>query len=147
PLLSQAINYAAQTDETNGILFAYHGLTGGYEGRYSITPYYNKIKEYNDMERRDIWEYELNLNSDEIKRLLYHQFEIKDYYADYFFFTENCSYNLLWLLQAARREANLVDKFGIKAIPIDTIRVVEDAGFVEKISFRPSKSNKDKRDC
>lgn len=142
PLLSQAINYAAQTDETNGILFAYHGLTGGYEGRYSITPYYNKIKEYNDMERRDIWEYELNLNSDEIKRLLYHQFEIKDYYADYFFFTENCSYNLLWLLQAARREANLVDKFGIKAIPIDTIRVVEDAGFVEKISFRPSKSKK-----
>jgi hypothetical protein len=142
PLLSQAINYAAQTDETNGILFAYHGLTGGYEGRYSITSYYNKIKEYNDMERRDIWEYELNLNIDEIKRLLYHQFEIKDYYADYFFFTKNCSYNLLWLLQAARADANLVDKFGIKAIPIDTIRVIKDEGFVEKVLFRPSKSKK-----
>ncbi len=142
PLLAQAINYAAQTQETNGILFAYHGLTGGYEGRYSITPYYNKIKEYNDMERRDIWEYELNLNIDEIKRLLYHQFEIKDYYADYFFFTENCSYNLLWLLQAAREDTNLVDKFGLKAIPIDTIRAVKNDGFIEKVSFRPSKSKK-----
>ena len=142
PLLSQAINYAAQTQETNGFLFAYHGLTGGYEGRYSITPYYDKIKEYNDMERRDIWEYELNLDEEEVKRLLYHQFELKDYYADYFFFTENCSYNLLWLLQVARAEAELVDKFGIKAIPIDTIRVVKDEGFVKSISFRPSKSKK-----
>ncbi len=142
PLLSQAINYAAQTQETNGLLFAYHGLTGGYEGKYSITPYYDKIKEYNDMERRDIWEYALNLNEEEIKRLLYHQFELKDYYADYFFFSENCSYNLLWLLQAARVDANLVDRFSIKAIPIDTIRAVHDEDFVKGVSFRPSKSKK-----
>jgi hypothetical protein len=141
-LLSQAINYAAQTQESNGLLFAYNGLTGGYEGRYSITPYYNKIKEYNDMERRDIWEYELNLSEEEILKLLYHQFEIKDYYADYFFFTENCSYNLLWLLQVARADVELVDKFGIKAIPIDTIRAVNDADFIKSVSFRPSKSKK-----
>ncbi len=145
PLISQAINYAAQTRESNGLLFAYHGLTGGYDGKYSITPYYEKIKEYNDMERRDIWEYDLNLNEEEIKQLLYHQFELKDYSADYFFFTENCSYNLLWLLESARSSAHLTDKFNIKAIPIDTIRAVQNEGFVKEVLFRPSKSKKIKK--
>lgn len=142
PLISQAINYAAQTRESNGVLFAYHGLTGGYKGRYSITPYYEKIKEYNDMERRDIWEYELNLSIEEIRRLLYHQFELKAHYADYFFFTENCSYNLLWLLEAARVGVKITDKFHLKAIPIDTIRAVKDEGFVSEVVYRASKSKK-----
>lgn len=142
PLISQAINYAAQTDETNGLIYAYQGLVGGYEGRYSILPYYDKIKEYNDMERRDIWEYELNLDKKEIKKLIYHQYELRDIYADYFFFTQNCSYNLLWLLQAARDNTHMVNKFKYKAIPIDTIRVIKEEGFIGNVKFRPSKSRK-----
>jgi len=142
PLISQAVNYAAQTDETNGLIYAYQGLVGGYEGRYSIFPYYKKIKEYNDMERRDIWEYELNLSTEEIKKLMYHQYELKDIYSDYFFFTENCSYNLLWLLQAARENSRLIDRFSYKAIPIDTIRAIKDEGFIKSVNFRPSKSRK-----
>jgi hypothetical protein len=142
PLISQAINYAAQTDETNGLIYAYQGLVGGYEGRYSILPYYDKIKEYNDMERRDIWEYELNLDEKEIKKLMYHQYELRNIYADYFFFTENCSYNLLWLLEAARDDVSVVNKFKYKAIPIDTIRAIKEEGFVENVKFRPSKSRK-----
>ena len=36
PLISNAINYAAKTTDTNGFIFAYKGLFGEYEGRYSI---------------------------------------------------------------------------------------------------------------
>ena len=64
PLISNAINYAAKTDEKNGLIFAYNGLFGGYEGRYSIMPYYEKIKEYNNLEQRDVWEYDLNLSQE-----------------------------------------------------------------------------------
>jgi len=142
PLISNAIDYAAITDETNGFLYAYNGLSGNYEGRYSITSYYDKIKEYNDMERRDIWEYELNLTQEEIKLLLYHQFEFRDIYADYFFFNENCSYNLLWLFESAREGVVLIDDFSIKAIPIDTIRAVKKAGFIDGVVYRPSKTKK-----
>jgi len=35
-------------------------------------PYYLKVREYNDMENRDVWEYELNLSPEEIDRLLMH---------------------------------------------------------------------------
>ena len=62
PLISNAINYAAKTDEKNGLIFAFQGIFGGYEGRYSILPYYEKLKEYNNLEQRDVWEYDLNLN-------------------------------------------------------------------------------------
>ncbi len=141
-LISNAMDYAAQTDENNGLLYAYNGLMGGYKGRYSISPYYDKIKEYNDMERRDIWEYELKLNKKEIKRLLAHQHELKDIYSDYFFFTQNCSYNLLWLLEAAKPSLKLVNQFNFKSIPIDTLRAIEDSGQLGKFKFRPSKSKK-----
>ena len=54
-LLAYAINYAANTNETNGIAFAVNGLFGGYPGAFSIMPYYLKVREYNDLENRDIW--------------------------------------------------------------------------------------------
>ncbi|MCH9814046.1 MAG: DUF4105 domain-containing protein [Epsilonproteobacteria bacterium] len=142
PLISNAINYAAHTDESNGFLYAYHGLTGGYEGRYSILPYYDKIKEYNDMERRDIWEYALDLNATEIKKLLYHYYEIKESYADYYFFNENCSYALLWLLESAREGLHLTDNFEFKVIPIDTVRLLASKGLIKKRLFRASKSKR-----
>ncbi len=139
-LTANAVNYAAKTAETNGLVFAYKGLFGGYEGRYSVLPYYKKIKEYNNLERRDIWEYSLNLKPEELQRLLRHLYELRDVYADYYFFTENCSYNLLWLLEIARPGVRLVEQFHLKAIPIDTIRAVKKAGLITDTHFRPSKT-------
>ncbi len=145
PLTSYAINYAAQTDETSGLIYTYYGLFGGYEGRYSMMEYYKKIKEYSDLEQRDIWEYKLKLSQDEIQKLLLHLFELKDIYADYFFFTENCSYNLLWLLEVAKESVSLTDDFNYKAIPIDTIRAIEKANLIESANYRPSKAKKIKK--
>ncbi|MFX4232194.1 DUF4105 domain-containing protein, partial [Aliarcobacter butzleri] len=61
-------------------------------------PYYEKIKEYNNLVQRDVWEYDLNLSQEEINKLVLHTWVLKDSYANYYFFKENCSYNVLWLL-------------------------------------------------
>ncbi len=142
PLISNAINYAAATNETNGLIFAYKGLFGGYEGRYSILPYYEKIKEYNNLEQRDIWEYDLDLNQEEINRLVLHTFELKDSYSDYFFFKENCSYNVLWLLEIARSDLNLVNKFDFKTVPLDSIKILQDYDLINNTNFRYSSMRK-----
>jgi len=142
PLLSYAVNYAAQTTDDNAFVYAYQGLFGGYKGRYSIAPYYKKLNEYSNLEQRDIWEYTLNLSPKEIKRLVLHIFEIRHFYADYFFLAENCSYNLLWLLEVAKNNVNLTHKFNHKAIPIDTLRAVILEKLVKKITYRPSKRKK-----
>lgn len=142
PLISNAINYAAKTNETNGLVFAYKGIFGGYEGRYSILPYYQKIKEYNNLEQRDIWEYKLDFTKDEIEKLLLHTFEIKDIYSDYFFFLENCSYNLLWLLEVSKKDLELVNNFSVKTIPIDTIKLLEEKKLIKSSRYRYSKMKK-----
>jgi hypothetical protein len=138
PLIGEAVNYAAQTDETNGLIYTYRGLTGGYRGFYSVLPYYKKIKEYSAMEQRDMWEYRLDLDDEEIRRMLYHLYELQGVYGDYYFFTKNCSYNLLWLLQSSDAAPMMTDAFSYKAIPIDTIRALKDAGLIRSVYFRPS---------
>ncbi len=139
PMLGEAVNYAARTEEENGLIYTYNGLFGGYKGYYSVLPYYKKIKEYSAMEQRDMWEYTLNLDSDEIKRLLYHLYELRGISGDYYFFTKNCSYNLLWLLESAKIDTYLPDQFRYKAIPVDTIRAVKDKKLIDHTRFRPSK--------
>ena len=139
PLLSYAVNYAAQTTEDNGFVYAYQGLFGGYKGRYSIDPYYKKLKEYSDLEQRDVWEYTLDLTQAQIDRMVLHIFEIRHFYADYFFLSENCSYNLLWLIEVAKEQSILIKQFTHKAIPIDTLRAVVSQGLIKKELYRPSK--------
>jgi len=51
----------AESPTRHRVLFAINALIGVYPGMFSIMPYYLKVREYNDLENRDIWEYELNL--------------------------------------------------------------------------------------
>jgi hypothetical protein len=142
-LFSYAVNYSAFTDETNGFLFAFRGIFGFYKGLYSILPYYEKIKEYNNLDNRDMWEYRLNLSEEEVKRMVRHIWELKEIYSHYYFFDENCSYNLLLLLETARPEANLTDELPAWIIPLETIRAVESAGMnTEGAGYRPSRATK-----
>lgn len=141
PLLSYAVNYAANGDERDGLAYALRGLTGLYAGQFTNAPYYLRIREYNDLENRDIWEYELNLSSAEIERLLAHTWELGPTRFDYYFFDENCSYHLLSLLDAARPELALTERFTWWAIPLDTVRAVtQTPGLLRHIRYRPSNS-------
>lgn len=138
-LLAYAINFAANANETNGVAFAVNGLFGGYPGAFSILPYYAKVREYSDLENRDIWEYELNLTPEELDLVLMHAWELGSAYFQYFFFDENCSYHLLGLLQVARPELDLTGQFRWWAIPSDTVRAVtRHPGLVKKTIYRPA---------
>ncbi|MDE2077735.1 MAG: DUF4105 domain-containing protein [Burkholderiales bacterium] len=141
PLLSYAINYAANGNEAEGLAFAFKGLMGLYPGQFTNSPYYLRIRDYNDLENRDIWEYDLNLTPTEIDRMLAHAWELGPTRFDYFFFDENCSYHLLALLDAARPGLDLTDQFTWWAIPIDTVRAVtRTPGLLKAVHYRPSNS-------
>lgn len=140
-LLSHAINYAASVDKDkeNGFMFAIKGLFGGYYGEYSLLPYYEKLKQYRDTEQRDIWEYNLNLTKEETIKMVNHIWELKDTYSDYYFFDENCSYNMLWLLEIARPSVNLRDKFFFQVSPPETIFEITKQNLIKSKEYRPSK--------
>lgn len=138
-LLAYAVNYAAQADAKNPFTFAYKGLTGGYPGVFSLMPYYEKVKEYSDMENRDLWEYQLNLTPDEVSLLLSHLWELRSVEFPYYFLTRNCSFQLLALLEVARPGLTMRKDFPVQAIPTDTVRrALQEPGMLRKLTYRPA---------
>lgn len=137
--LSYALNFGATVpDDAGGFSYALRGLTGGYPGNFAANPYFEKIKEYNQLENRDLWEYTLNLNQSEIDFMLAHMWELKGVNFDYFFFDENCSFRLLELLDVARPNLELVKEFTLTTMPLDTIRTVKNAGLITDVHYRAS---------
>jgi hypothetical protein len=139
-LLARSVNYSARTTESRGLVFAAKGLFGFYNGYYEFHPYYIRVQQYSDISMRDIWEYPLNLTDDEVLRLVRHVWELQEVYTRYYFFDDNCSYNLLHLLEAARPAARLTEHFRLYAIPLDTIRAVDAAGLIAGRVYRPSRA-------
>jgi hypothetical protein len=138
-LLAYAVNSAAATDETNGLTFAIQGLIGGYPGTFSVLPYYIKVREYSDLENRDLWEYALALKPEEVERVVRHLWELLPAYYQYYFFDENCAYHLLGLLQVARPELELTRPFRWWALPSDTVRILaQQPGLVANVVYRPA---------
>ncbi|MCB5161013.1 DUF4105 domain-containing protein [Marinomonas algarum] len=142
PLLDYAVNYAANHDpEDNQLVFSYKGLTGGYPGVISITPFHQKVKEYNFLENRDIWEYKLDFSQEEVNQFVRHVWEMRNTYIEYYFFSENCSYQLLAMLDASSDKLNTTKDFSLWAIPADTVRALKEADLIQDISYRPSIAN------
>jgi hypothetical protein len=138
-LLSYSVNFAANADPTdNELVFSYKGLAGGYPGVVSVLPYYVKVNEYSHLEYRDVWEYELNLTKEEVDQFVRHIWETKDTEFDYFFFDENCSYRLLALLDAASERIDVTDDFNLMAVPVDTIRKLDEHELITHVEYRPS---------
>ncbi len=138
-LLAWTVNFAAHADEGRGLGFAINGVFGGYPGKFTLAPYYERVKAYSDIENRDIWEYELDYNSDEVDFMLLHLWELLPAYFDYYFIDENCSYHLLALLQAARPKVNLTKSFYWDATPADTVRALASVpGLLKNVHYRPS---------
>ena len=138
-LLSYAVNYGAETGTDNGFLFAALGLTGGYPGTYAVEPYYELVKRYSDIENRDMYEFQLDFSEEEVARMVAHLWEMRGHYSDYYFFDENCSYQLLFLFDVARPSLDLAGDFALHVIPVDSVRsVLEREGLFKSATFRPS---------
>jgi hypothetical protein len=140
-LLDTGINYGAMTEGAGPVLFAIGGLAGWFSGNYNAVPYYYKVREYNDYETRDLWTYQLDMTQEEIDMVVDIIWELAHSKFDYYFLTENCSYHVLSILEAARPSLKLHDYLPrLYTIPSETLKALQASGIVWKISFRPSAS-------
>lgn len=138
--LSWAVNFGAVMDDEASMLYIYRGLAGSYPGYFSTVPYHTKIQEYAHLENRDMWEYPLTLENDEMQWLIEHLWELQDIRFDYYFLDENCSFRLLELMEVARPGSGLLTNFRFTEIPVDTVRAMQKADFVASEHYRPSKA-------
>lgn len=140
-LLDTGINYGALTGNAHPVVFSIGGLTGFFSGNYNAVPYYYKVREYNDFETRDLWSYQLDMTQDEIDLIVDHVWELGNTRFDYFFLTENCSYHVLSILEAAKPSLELHKHLPrLYTIPSETLKALEAENLVKKITFRPASS-------
>ncbi|MAG33380.1 MAG: hypothetical protein CL908_21095 [Deltaproteobacteria bacterium] len=140
PLLGWTLDYTADAQGDVGAIYMMRGLVGGYRGRFSIAPYYSKIKVYGDWQDRDIWEYPLSMSRADLERVLLHIWELRDVTLPYYFFTQNCSEKLLEVLEVGWPGLGRGGGFPPAVTPVDTVRAMESVadGTLGEPILRPS---------
>jgi len=142
-MLAFSVNYAAQIDPEQDMLsYTVLGLTGGFMGKFMVLPYYLKLREYGQIENRDLWEYDLNISKQQLDFILRHTFELTHSYFDYYFFTENCSYHLLSLLDITDADQPMTNEFPGWTIPVDTLKLMRQRNLISGYQFFPSLARK-----
>lgn len=138
-LLDFGVEFSADPDTHFAPLYAIKGLLGAFPGTFRRLPYYYKVREYNDYESRDLWEYEIKLTPAQLDMLVAHVWELGSTFFDYFYLSENCSYHILGAVEAADLDVNLTSHLGWPVIPADAVKALyANPGFVTGLRYRPS---------
>lgn len=138
-LSDYGVGYAAVKVSDNPFIYSFLGVSGLMPGTFDINPYYYKVREYNDFESRDLWEYDLNFTPEEVQLIVANIWELISAEFNYHYFKENCSYRILALLEAARPSLQLTKDLKSQVMPADTVGTLyEQKDLVKKIHYRPS---------
>ncbi len=136
--VTHALGYFANFDTNNPISSVFNALFSGTSGVYLLEPYNKKIIEYNDNEKRNIWEYKINFTPEQINTLMLHIWEMKQVNVKYNFVTHNCGSALLYLLYVV--DPNLRDSYSYLDAPIDIIKNIDRKGYIGGIELSPADS-------
>ena len=143
-LLDVSVNYGAIVpNNENPFVYMVKGLLGGYDGGFSHVNYYFHNHNYGENELRDLWEYELELSSDEVELVLAHAWELLGKPYTYYFFRKNCAFRIGEVLEIIE---------GINIIPSNPVftlpqTLIQNAGdgmrngkpLVSRVSYHPSR--------
>ncbi|HEY1550079.1 MAG TPA: DUF4105 domain-containing protein [Kofleriaceae bacterium] len=138
-LLDFGVEFSADPDTHFAPLYAIKGMIGAFPGTFRRLPYYYKVREYNDYQSRDLWEYELKLTPAQLQMLVAHIWELGSTFIDYFYLSENCSYHILGAVEAADLDVDLTAHLGWPVIPADAVKALyANPGLVTGIHYRAS---------
>ncbi|NRA63279.1 MAG: DUF4105 domain-containing protein [Pseudobacteriovorax sp.] len=141
--LNYGVAYGAAVDTEDGLSYMWRGLTGGYRGRFSLTPFYETINEYTINESRDLWEYRIELTGLEREWFLKHLWELmQSAEISYFFLDENCAFMINELLSVVFPDLYSFRSLGWLYTPHDALRKIAQTLPLTEASFAPSIGNK-----
>lgn len=86
-----AISFFTRFDDVSFPELVLKSFVTGKQGHYSLSPYHETVQHYLFKEGRNLWEYELDLTPEQIKRLHRHLYELKNVEFTYFFHKFNCA--------------------------------------------------------
>ncbi|HVJ17902.1 MAG TPA: DUF4105 domain-containing protein [Polyangiaceae bacterium] len=130
------VDYRVKAEDKTPILYSFKGLTGLVMGRFEIEPADTRLLDTLTKEHRDLWQLELDLTPQELERFVLHLWELRGTRIRYFYLTENCSYRVLSVLEAAAPRLRLLEHAKFVVIPLDTVRALYgEPGLVRRTRF------------
>ena len=135
-LIEHAVSYYTVIDSMNLLKVFYDSLVTGKQGLFALTPY-TKIKiKYAISEKRNLWEYDLNLSEIEKKLIHYHIWELKNIDSKYFFAQYNCATVTYFLIASGKPD--ILNYSQIWLTPTDIVKAIYDHAIVSKTTLIPS---------
>lgn len=129
-LLDQSINYGAVVPENeNGFIYALFGLFGGYTASYTAKDVFEETHIYLNRELRDLWEYRLKLDNEQLRFLVAHLWEMIGQPFEYYFIHDNCALKMAQLLEIVF-DKELITKSYHWQIPSKVIHRVNEEGLI-----------------
>lgn len=136
-------NYAAEVPKgDNAIEYIFKGLGGGYNGDYSVLPYYQRLFQYGHIENRDLWVYSIKLSEDELDSFIKHLWELV-HLADfsYYFLDENCAGILMRSFAAILPDLRSARNLPIYVHPLEVIKYLDRHDRRGEVALIPSQFN------
>lgn len=144
-LLDNTYSYGARhPDNENPLKYIVKGIFGGYEGYFANQKYHHQTLVYSESELRDLWEYRLALSTDDVTFLLKHLFELEGVGKTYYFFKQNCAYQLARLLGLVI-DTQLISPGKPWVMPYDIITMLyrdNNASIVDDVIYHGSRQEK-----
>lgn len=144
-LLDNTYSYGARhPDNENPLKYIVKGIFGGYEGYFANQKYHHQTLVYSESELRDLWEYRLALSTDDVTFLLKHLFELEGASKTYYFFSQNCAYQLARLLGIVT-DKQLIAPGKPWVMPYDIITMLyrdNNASIVDGVIYHGSRQEK-----
>ena len=119
--VENAISFFTIIDTLNLPYLAWQSTISGMKGYFVLKPYQKQIAQYTLDKNRNIWEYSLELNDQQLKLLSYHFWELKDVDITYYFTGYNCATivnDMLGIISKEQKE----DSFNLWLTPKDVIK-------------------------
>ncbi len=99
---ADAVHFTVKSIPDDFLAYLRKGVSGDYRGYYLRESFDNKIYQYNEIEQRFMHIYRLDFSQEEIQKILYHLFELREVTFAYDFIDENCGSKIIDLLNIAK---------------------------------------------
>lgn len=134
--VSHGITFFTEIEGFNVPSILLDSLVIGKQGYFQVAPYSEFVKNYQQSEQRNIWEYELSLTLEQKQLIQDITWELGSRDLSYFFHTYNCA-TVTQLLVASALPDSIPD-LQAWLTPLDVVRFVEEKEMVKKARLLPS---------
>lgn len=136
-VVAHSVSFFTEYDTYNPFELIYDGLINGMSGFFMVRPYQNDLIRYSEKEKRNVFEYDLELTQFAKKLIQLHIWELKDTNINYLFQSYNCATLTLYVLSIGEPHLKQAEKLFVS--PADVVKAADENRLIKNVSVTLSK--------